>query len=75
MAKRTVRVLVELEIPYEEYKTKAQNSRADASIRRWISETARSELSFIPLYVEKEPDGSYIEDCTSKAKIVVTLRS
>ena len=72
MARRIVRVSIELEIPYEEYKTKAMNNRAASQISRWSRDAARDHLSFIPLYVEKEADGSYIEDCTRKAKIVVT---
>ena len=39
MAKRMVRVLVELEIPHEEFKTKAANDRAAAQILRWIRDT------------------------------------
>ena len=73
MAKRTVRVLVELEVPYHEYKTKAQNNRAASQIRRWVRDTARNEFRFIPLYVEKEPNGSYFEDVTEKARMKVTL--
>ena len=71
MAKRIAYVAVYLEVPYHEYNTKAKNSKADAEIRRWVRETVQNELSFIPMYVEKEPDGSYIEDVTDKAKIKV----
>ncbi|MEE8113880.1 MAG: hypothetical protein V3T23_05950 [Nitrososphaerales archaeon] len=71
MSKRIAYVAVYLEVPYEGYSSKAKNNKADAEIRRWVRETAQNELSFIPLYVEKEPDGSYIEDVTDKSKIKV----
>ncbi len=70
MAKRVVHVLIEVAVPYEEYSSKAKNDRAAAQICRNVREIARNELSFIPICVDKE-DGSYIEDCSSQAKIVV----
>ena len=67
MSRRTAYIIVYLEVPYEEYKTKALNNRADAEIRRQVKEIARDELSFFDLdSVRDDPD-----DCTHKAKIKV----
>lgn len=70
MGKRAVYVLIELVVPYEEYSSRTKNDRAASQICSRIREIARDELSFIPLRVDKE-DGQYIEDCSSRAKIVV----
>lgn len=71
MAKRIAYVAVYLEVPYEGYSSKTKNEQAERQIRRWVRETVQNELSFIPMYVEKESDGSYIEDVTNKSKIRV----
>lgn len=71
MARRVVHVLVEIAVPYEEYSSKAKNDRAAAQITRHVREIAREELSFIPLCIDKNADGSCIEDCSGESKIVV----
>ncbi|KKN24835.1 hypothetical protein LCGC14_0890750 [marine sediment metagenome] len=70
MAKRVVHVLIEMTVPYEEYSSKTKNDRAAVQICSRVREIARDELSFIPLRVDKE-DGQYVDECSSKTKIVV----
>lgn len=67
MARRTAYVMIYLEVPYEEYKTKALNNRADAEICRQVRAIARDEFSFFDLdKVRGDQD-----DCTHQAKIKV----
>lgn len=58
---------IEIEAKYYPYSTKAKNKKADAQIKKWIKSLL--EFEHIPLYIEKDENGSYIEDCTKQIKI------
>jgi len=65
-------MLVEIEVPFHEYDNIKKNTKAMSQIKRWIISAIREESLFVPLYVDKDENGSVIEDATgkSKAKIV-----
>lgn len=62
---------VEIEVPFEPYKTAKLNRKAINHIKRWITEALQQDLSFIPLYIEKDEHGSSIEDCSCRTKFTV----
>ena len=69
--KQTIKFNVALDITFHEYDSRTKNRRAASHIKRWIKDTLDSHCSFIPIYVERDENGSYIEDCTRKSKIKV----
>ncbi len=69
MAIKTVKVKVEMEVPFHSYGTKAKDAKAVAHIRRWIRDTLTNGAGYIPLYVERDEHGGAIEDCTNKTKV------
>jgi hypothetical protein len=71
MSTRKVKIAFEIEGPFIEYSNEKINKKAESSIKRWIKETLRNELSYIPFYVEESIDGSLIEDCSRKTKIIM----
>lgn len=58
---------VQLVVPFLSYENDKMDRKAQRDIERWVKETMRNDLSFIPLYVEKGENGSPIEDSTRKA--------
>ncbi len=64
---KTVKLKIELTIPFEDYKNKKWNLKAKNHIKKWVKDTMIQELSYIPLYVEKY-NGSWIEDSTGLIK-------
>lgn len=64
-------VTVEIKVPYNSYSNKELNKKARSEIKRWIKETVEDELSFITMYVEKDPTGGAIEDCSKKTTIKI----
>ena len=71
---RTVKIVVELEIPYEEYDSEKTNRRAEKSMFRWVRDTVKESLNFVPFYPEKAENGSWIEDCSKKVKSKTTMK-
>lgn len=65
--RKTLKVNIQLEVPWHSYGAKG-DKKAEAHIRRWIRDVLRNELSFIPLYVEKDDTGASIEDVTGQIK-------
>jgi len=68
----TENLVVQISVPFHKYGTKSDNRKAKAYIRRWVRETLQDQLSYIPLYVEKDRNGAVIEDSTQKIKIKVS---
>ena len=66
--KQVVKLTCELEIPYESYSNLSLYKKAEKSILNWIKGMFIDCFN-IPLYIEKDDDGSYIEDCTGKIKV------
>lgn len=66
---KTIKVKVEVEVPFHSYGTEAKDARAVGDIRRWIKSSLTRECSYIPLYVDKDDSGATIEDSTSKTKV------
>lgn len=66
-------ITISAEVEFETYPTEKLNKRAMQSIRGWLKESMET-ARFIPLYVEQDDTGSYIEDCTKplgKTKILL----
>tara|TARA_Y100000034_G_scaffold43496_3_gene53127 strand:- start:42850 stop:43056 length:207 start_codon:yes stop_codon:yes gene_type:complete len=61
-------VTIEVEVPFHEYDTAAKNKKARQDIKNWLKESLRD---YIPLYVERDKNGSFIEDCSNKIKAKV----
>ena len=70
---RSIKFTCEIEVPFHEYKTKKLNKKAFSYIKRWLRDCFKntSQLNFIPLYVEKDEDGCWIEDACSESKIKI----
>ena len=68
---RKVKVHVDIDVPYDEYRSKALNKKIDKAITKWITDTVKNECSFIPFYVEEADDGSMVECSTGLTKIEV----
>lgn len=68
-----VKIKAEIEVPFYAYDTKRLNEKAKREIKRWIKETLNNQLSYIPLWVEKDEYGTAIEDCAKKSKIKVSI--
>lgn len=71
--KNIAHITCNIEVPYCPYKNKKMNKKAEQCIKKWIKEILQSEASFIPLYVEKDDNGSAIEDCAKLSKIEVII--
>ena len=71
MDKKNAIITISLRVPFHGYKTNILNKRALEGILNWTRETIKNELRFIPLYVEKDEYGSFIEDVTLKSSIAV----
>lgn len=69
--KEKLKVNIKLEVPFESYPTEKLNDKARAHIVKWIKDSLKMELGFIPLYVEKDEAGAWIEDSTGPIKITV----
>lgn len=71
MRKLKETIVVTIEVPFYSYENKKLDDLARREIKRWIKETVENELSYIPMYVEKDNHGSYLEDCSRKTKISI----
>ena len=69
--KKIVKVKCTIEIPFESYDKKKLNEKAVRSIKRWIRQTINEELSYIPLFIEKDDHGAFIEDTTGQTKTTI----
>ena len=63
---KKVKAICELEISFIPYDSKELNDDAVKFLKKWIKEILANELSHIPLNVEKDDDGYWMEDCTHK---------
>lgn len=70
---KTLKITVNLEIPYHEYKTQLLNKRAESAIKKWVKSFLNLELAYIPIYVEYDSTGAAIEDVTGKIKNQITI--
>lgn len=69
--KRSVKIQVNIDVPFIAYDKEKLNKKAAKAIKDWIEGTIKNELSFITLYVEKDDKGCWIEDYSRKTKITV----
>lgn len=60
--RRIVKIICEIEVPFEEYSTKAENTKAERYIKKQIRDILFSECLFIDL-----PEG----DCSKETKIKI----
>ena len=60
------RILIEIEASFHAYDSDAKNKRAKKHIETWIMDSIDRH---VPIYAEKDENGSYIEDCTRKIKV------
>lgn len=65
------KLVVEITVPYHEYKTATLNKRAHKEVKRWIKEVLENELNYIPLWVEEDPGGGHFEDSTGLVKFKI----
>lgn len=65
--KENFKIQIELEIPFEKYESKAKNRQAKSQIKKWIKDVLKEY--HIPLYIDKEVTGSFIEDSTEQIKV------
>jgi hypothetical protein len=64
--KNILTLTYQIKCPYESYDKKHLDKKAEKSIIFWLEDTLKSECSYVPMYVEKDENGSFIEDCTSQ---------
>jgi hypothetical protein len=70
-SKITVKLQVNIDVPFVDYGKAKLNRRAVKAIKDWVEGTIKNELSFVTLYVEKDDKGCWIEDCSGFTKISV----
>ena len=70
MSRRQVKILIEITTEFESYDNDELNELAFQDIREYVEESF-DVLGYIPLYVEKNEHGSWIEDSTSEVKTKV----
>lgn len=68
---RKVKLVCEIEVPYNGYSSKSKNAKVDNYITRWVKETLKNECMFIPFYVERDEYGAFVEGCSKKTIIKV----
>jgi len=68
---RTISLNLKIDVLFHEYASEKINKKAESLIRKYIKETMRNELSYIPIYAEKDKNGAFIEDESSKTSIKV----
>ena len=56
------KMIVEVAVPFYSYGTKRKDRAARSQIKRWILESMKGRC--VPLYVEGDESGAYIEDAT-----------
>ena len=66
--------MASIEIPYHQYKAKKKNKRAETSIIRWAKDYLNA-LNYVPLYIERDKNGSAIEDTTEMARIKIWTKN
>jgi hypothetical protein len=71
MSKKNVKVVVEMNVSFESYNDKAKDGKAKNQIRKFVRDVL-DDCSYIPLYVERDDDGSDIEDVTHSTRIKIT---
>ncbi len=64
-------IKVYIRVPFYGYGNKVKDAKVVSGMKKWVRETLDAELSFIPIFVEKDSDGAWIEDCSGKADIKV----
>lgn len=67
---RTVKIVCEFEVPFVEYETEKENQRAINSLQRWIKSMLTEDGAYIPLFVNKDDNGAYFDECSRKVKNV-----
>lgn len=71
--KTKVTINISAEVEFETYSTEKLNKLAMQSIRGWLKESMDT-ARYIPLYVEQDDTGAYIEDCTKPlGKVKIAL--
>lgn len=70
MTIKKINLLASIEISYYPYKNKKKNKKAETDIVRWVR-SSLEDINYIPLYIEREENGSAIEDITQKARIKI----
>lgn len=65
-----MKVTLEIEVKYHPYDTKAENIAVDKQLKRYVLDTVKDNLYFVPIYV-KDEHGMTVEDCTTSTKIKV----
>lgn len=65
-----MKITLEIEVKYEPYDTKAENKIVDKAIKKWILDTVKDNLYYIPFYT-KDESGLLVENCTQQTKIKV----
>lgn len=62
-----MKITIEIEAKYDPYSTEAKNIKADRQIKNWLRSLL--DMEHIPLYIDKDENGSAIEDCTRRLKV------
>lgn len=75
MSKKKVTITVDLEIEFNAYTTQRKNIRAAKHLRKWVEDTVKELVGndSIPLYIEKDENGSAIEEYATGTKANVKL--
>lgn len=69
MIKHKLKLAIEVE--FESYGNKRLDQKAIGCINKYILATLKNECGHIPLYIQKDENGSVLEDATKKLKIQV----
>lgn len=69
-----MKAIVDLRIsaPFSTYGDRKLDKKALKQIKRYIEEKVKDECNFLPLYVNKDENGEYIEGCTRKTSVKLT---
>lgn len=62
---------IEITVPFHEYDSIRKTKKAIMEIEKNIKESINDNLNFIPFYIEKDTNGSFIEDCSRRTKIII----
>lgn len=63
MTKLIETIQIEVKTSFDSYKTKRKDNTAIKHIRKWIVDSIKGSCP-IPLYIEKDSNGSFIEEMT-----------
>lgn len=66
---RHIKITAEVVLSFEQYGNEELDNIAKKQIQRYVKDILMDQLTYIPIYVEKDENGALIEDCTKRTII------